>query len=93
MPRIAAIKGVDPERIVVEDRSASTEENLLFSRALMEKETPKVILVTRHPVLSYAQNRRHTGQHQGHRGVPLPGQAQIATEFPESCWPLTRKRC
>lgn len=46
MADYAIDKGVDPERIVVEDRSASTEENLLFSRALMEKETPRVILVT-----------------------------------------------
>lgn len=42
-------KGVDEDKIVVERRSTSTEENLRFSRELMEKRAgkqPKIIVVT-----------------------------------------------
>lgn len=39
-------KGVDADRIIKEQKSVSTEENLLFSRKLMEKKTPKIIIVT-----------------------------------------------
>lgn len=46
MARYAVQKGVGPERIMVENRSASTEENLLFSRQLMQKSLPRVIVVT-----------------------------------------------
>lgn len=46
MAAYAMDKGVDKERILIESESVSTEENLLFSRRLMEKENPKVILVT-----------------------------------------------
>ena len=46
MADYAVRKGVDPEKIMVEDRSGSTEENLRFSRELMSGEKPRVILVT-----------------------------------------------
>ena len=46
MARYAEQKDAGPENIIVEGRSASTEENLLFSRELMEKSRPKVIVVT-----------------------------------------------
>ena len=46
MARYAEQKNVDPEKIVVEGKSTSTEENLLFSRGLMEKSRPRVIVVT-----------------------------------------------
>ena len=46
MAEYAVRKGVDPAKIMVEDKSRSTEENLLFSRELMRGERPKVILVT-----------------------------------------------
>lgn len=46
MADYAVRKGVDAERILVEDKSGSTEENLLFSRKLMRTENPRVLLVT-----------------------------------------------
>lgn len=46
MAEYAEQKGVDAEKIIVEGRSASTGENLLFSRECMEKDRPKVIVVT-----------------------------------------------
>ncbi len=46
MADYAVQKGVDADRIMVEDKSGSTEENLLFSRELMSGERPRVILVT-----------------------------------------------
>ena len=46
MAAYAVQKGVDEDRIAVENRSGSTEENLLFSRELMGKRKAKVILVT-----------------------------------------------
>lgn len=46
MSAYAVGKGVAKERIIVETQSVSTEENLLFSRRLMEKENPKIIIVT-----------------------------------------------
>ena len=39
-------KGVDIEKIIMERKSVSTEENLQFSRELMTKQNPKIILVT-----------------------------------------------
>lgn len=42
----AVDKGVDVERIIMEQKSVSTEENLLFSRKLMDKEAPKIVIVT-----------------------------------------------
>ena len=46
MARYAEEKGVGIEKIIVEGRSKSTEENLLFSSGLMEKDRPKVVVVT-----------------------------------------------
>ena len=39
-------KGVNPDRIIKEQESVSTKENLLFSRKLMEKKSPKITIVT-----------------------------------------------
>ena len=39
-------KGVDKERIIMERKSVSTEENLRFSRELTDKENARIIVVT-----------------------------------------------
>lgn len=46
MAAYAKDKGVSDERIIVEDKSKNTYENLLFSSKLMDKENPKLALVT-----------------------------------------------
>lgn len=46
MAAYALGQGVDADRILMEQRSISTEENLRFSKELMEKEKPKIIIVT-----------------------------------------------
>ena len=46
MARYAEEQGVGIEKIIIESRSTSTEENLLFSSRLMEKDRPKVVVVT-----------------------------------------------
>ena len=46
MARYAEQRGVGLERIIVEGKSTSTEENLLFSRELMDRDRPRVIVVT-----------------------------------------------
>ncbi len=46
MADYAMQKGVDATKIILERKSVSTEENLLFSRELMEKENPRIVLVT-----------------------------------------------
>lgn len=46
MAAYAFDRGVDRERIVMEAKSVSTQENLLFSRKLMEKENPRIVIVT-----------------------------------------------
>lgn len=46
MARYAEQKDVGLDKIIVEGKSASTGENLLFSRELMEKSQPKVIVIT-----------------------------------------------
>lgn len=46
MAAYALERGVDETRIIMEQKSVSTEENLRFSRELMSKENPKVIVVT-----------------------------------------------
>lgn len=46
MAGYAEQKDVGQEKIIVEGKSTSTGENLLFSRELMEKSRPKVIVVT-----------------------------------------------
>lgn len=38
--------GVDPERILVEDESANTYENLVYSGELLDKENDRVVIVT-----------------------------------------------
>ena len=39
-------KGLDSKRILMEDKSVSTKENLTFSKELMEKEDAKIVIVT-----------------------------------------------
>lgn len=46
MAEYAIHRGISPDRILTEQRSVSTEENLLFSRELMETEQPRIIIVT-----------------------------------------------
>ena len=46
MARYAEQKGVDMGKIIVEGKSTSTEENLLFSRELMSRDRSRVIVVT-----------------------------------------------
>ncbi|MDE7418151.1 MAG: YdcF family protein, partial [Lachnospiraceae bacterium] len=46
MADYAADKGVDMKKIIMEQRSVSTQENLRFSRELMNKQKPKIIVVT-----------------------------------------------
>lgn len=46
MAGYAEQKGVSAGKIIVEGESRSTEENLLLSRKLMDKENPRVIVVT-----------------------------------------------
>lgn len=46
MAAYAREKGVPEEKIIMEKNSVSTEENLIFSRKLMEKKAPKIIIVT-----------------------------------------------
>lgn len=42
----AIAQGVDIERILMEQKSVSTEENLRFSKELMCKENPRIVIVT-----------------------------------------------
>ena len=46
MADYAKQKGVSEEKIIIEDKSKNTYENLLFSSKLMDKENPKIALVT-----------------------------------------------
>lgn len=46
MAAYAASQGVDTEKIIMEQKSASTQENLRFSRELMNKQKPEIIIVT-----------------------------------------------
>ena len=46
MASYAREQGVAEEKIIIEDRSVSTRENLLFSRELMEGENPRIGIVT-----------------------------------------------
>ena len=46
MAAYAQAQGTDMGRVIVENRSANTRENLLFSRKLMEGEKPRIALVT-----------------------------------------------
>lgn len=46
MADYAKQNGVSEEKIIIEDKSKNTYENLLFSSNLMDKENPKIALVT-----------------------------------------------
>lgn len=46
MARYAINKGIDESKILIENKSTNTKENLLFSSKLMTKESPRVGLVT-----------------------------------------------
>lgn len=46
MTAYAVEKGVNREKIIMESKSVSTQENLLFSRELMDKEKSEIIIVT-----------------------------------------------
>lgn len=46
MADYAIDKGVSAEKIILEQKSVSTEENLRFSRELMNTQNPKIIIVT-----------------------------------------------
>ena len=46
MADYAKQNGVSEEKIIIEDKSKNTYENLLFSSKLMDKENPKIALVT-----------------------------------------------
>ena len=46
MAAYAASQGVDTEKIIMEQKSVSTQENLRFSRELMDKQKPEIIIVT-----------------------------------------------
>ena len=46
MADYAADKGVDTEKIIMEQKSISTQENLRFSRELMNQQKPEIIVVT-----------------------------------------------
>lgn len=39
-------RGISPSRIIMEDRSTSTVENIRFSRMLLDKDEPSVVIVT-----------------------------------------------
>ena len=39
-------RGIKKDRLILEDKSTSTEENIAFARALMEKEDPAVVITT-----------------------------------------------
>lgn len=46
MVAYAVDKGVERDKLFMEQKSTSTQQNLLFSRELMEKQKPKIIIVT-----------------------------------------------
>ncbi|MBR3504602.1 MAG: YdcF family protein [Clostridia bacterium] len=39
-------RGIDKDRLILEDKSTSTEENIAFAQALMEGEDPSVVITT-----------------------------------------------
>ncbi len=43
---VAVDQGVDAEEIIMEQKSVSTEENLMFSKKLIDNENAKVVIVT-----------------------------------------------
>ena len=46
MAAYAVDHGVDDKRIITEQKSVSTEENLMFSKELIDKENAKIVIVT-----------------------------------------------
>lgn len=38
--------GIEPERILIEDKSTNTYENLIFSGRLLDRERDRVVIVT-----------------------------------------------
>lgn len=46
MAKYAISHGIDPQKLLTETKSTSTEENLLFSKKLINKEKPKIAVVT-----------------------------------------------
>ena len=46
MAAYAVDQGVDDKRIITEQKSVSTEENLMFSKELIDKENAKIVIVT-----------------------------------------------
>ncbi len=46
MAKYAMAKGVDKEQIIIENKSVNTKENLLFSKALMQGDKPRIAIVT-----------------------------------------------
>lgn len=46
MKNYLTAKGISPSRIIMEDKSTNTEENIRFSRKFFKKENPKVVIVT-----------------------------------------------
>lgn len=46
MADYAIDKGVSAEKVILEQKSVSTEENLRFSRKLMNKQNPQIVIVT-----------------------------------------------
>ena len=46
MAAYAVDQGVDDERIITEQKSVSTEENLMFSKELIDNENAKIVIVT-----------------------------------------------
>ena len=67
MQRELISAGIAPERILVEDQSSSTEENLAFSKALIDKPYPSVGVVTNnfhvYRALLYAKQAGFTNAH------------------------------
>ena len=56
----AVDQGVDAEKIIMEQKSVSTEENLMFSKELIDNENAKIIIVTtayQHRVMPYKKIR------------------------------------
>lgn len=46
MAAYAVDQGVDAEKIIMEQKSVSTEENLMFSKELIDNENAKIVIVT-----------------------------------------------
>lgn len=75
-------RGVDPERILLEDQADDTEENIAFSKALLAEDgvdmTDNIAVITSDYHLCRAA-----------RLWELPSMVPVAAHMPESFWPLT----